>query len=153
MDELDASAEKALGRGWLDDAPWDLLTSLTALPERMGGHPGERRAAELVADAFADAGVESIVKQSFELTRWNRGRTDFAVVDPVERSFEAIALPYSPPGDIEADLVDVGYGTPEEIEGVDVAGTVVVASATTPPDAGRFIHRSQVKNCSDDQQD
>ena len=133
----------ALGRAWHDDAPLDLLASLAELPERMGGRPGERRAAELVADALADAGVRDVRTSEFPVRRWDRGSAELAVVEPVERSFETLALPYSPAGDVEADLVDVGYGTPDEIADADVSGAVVVASTTTPPDAGRFVHRME----------
>jgi Zn-dependent M28 family amino/carboxypeptidase len=135
--------DELLGRGWTSDRPWALLTELTELPERMGGHPGERAAADAVADAFADAGVTDVTTDEFELTRWNRGTTDLAVVDPVERPFEAIALPYSPAGEVEAPVVDVGYGTPAEIDAADVRDAVVVASTTTPPGRQRFVHRME----------
>jgi len=135
--------DAALGRAWQADAPMDLLEELAALPERMGGHPGEARAAALVADALADAGVRDVATTPFPVDRWDRGTAELAVVAPVERSFEALALPYSPAGDRETDLVDVGYGTPGEIEAADVAGSVVVASTTTPADHGRFVHRME----------
>jgi Zn-dependent M28 family amino/carboxypeptidase len=134
---------EALGRAWQADAPHNLLADLAALPERMGGHPGEARAAELVADAFAAAGVRDVETTTFPVRRWDRGSADLAVIDPVERSFETLALPYCPPGDVEADLVDVGYGTPGEIAEADVAESVVVASTTTPADHGRFVHRME----------
>ncbi|MDL5362410.1 M28 family metallopeptidase [Halalkalicoccus sp. NIPERK01] len=139
MTELDT----LLGRAWHDDSAWELLTRLTELPERMGGHPGERRAAEHVADAFEDGGVEGVEIEEFEMWRWDRGRAALAVTDPVERSFETLALPYSPAGEVSAELVDVGYGTPGEIEDADVAGKIAVASTTTPPEMGRFVHRME----------
>jgi Zn-dependent M28 family amino/carboxypeptidase len=135
--------DDALGRAWRDDAPHDLLVELTALPERMGGHPGEARAAELVADALEAAGAREVATTAFPIRRWDRGDAELAVVDPVERGFETLALPYSPPGDVAGDLVDVGYGTPEEIAEADVAGSVAVASTTTPADHGRFVHRME----------
>ena len=136
--------DRALGRAWYDDHAMELLADLTELENRMGGSPGERRGAELVAAAFEDAGLAEVRAEAFPMQYWERGSTAFAVTDPVERSFEAIALPYSPPGDVEAPLVDVGYGTPEEIDeaGEDVRGAVVVASTTTPP-GQRFVHRME----------
>ena len=136
--------DRALGRAWYDDRALDLLTELAELDSRMGGSPGERRAATLVETAFEEVGLASVSVEEFPIRYWERGSTEFAVTDPVQRSFEAIALPYSPPGDIEAPLVDVGYGTPEEIDeaGEDVRGAVVVASTTTPP-GQRFIHRME----------
>ncbi|MFC6716907.1 M28 family peptidase [Natrialbaceae archaeon GCM10025810] len=138
--------ERAVGRAWLDDRPREALTRLTELPDRMGGSPGERRAAEIVREEFEAAGLEDVELETFPMQYWERGRTEFAVVDPVERSFEAIALPYSPPGDLEGPLVDVGYGTPAEIEAASeqrgLDGAIAVSSTTTPPDR-RFVHRME----------
>jgi Zn-dependent M28 family amino/carboxypeptidase len=132
----------ALGEAWRDDYPWEFLTELTEIGDRMGGHPGERRAAELVAEGFERAGAREAEIESFEMNRWTRGDAELAVTDPVERSFETIALPYSPAGEVRGELVDAGHGTPEEIDAVDVAGKIVVASTTTPS-GSRFIHRME----------
>ncbi|NKE36702.1 M28 family peptidase [Natronococcus sp. JC468] len=143
----DPTTARTLGRAWADDRPWELLTRLTALPRRMGGSPGERRAAEIVSDALDEAGVADVRIDEFPMQHWQRGTTEFAVTDvddalAGERSFEAIALPYCPPGDLEGPLVDVGYGTPEEIDEVDLQGGIAVASTTTPSDR-RFVHRME----------
>ena len=110
---------RALGRAWQDDAPWALLTALTELDDRMAGHEGERRAAELTADALADAGARDVTTTEFDLPVWRRGDCSLAVTEPARREFEAFALPYSPPGRVEgAPLVDVGHGTKEDFQGV-----------------------------------
>jgi Zn-dependent M28 family amino/carboxypeptidase len=136
--------DRALGRAWRDDAPWRLLTRLTELDSRLAGHPGERRAAEFVADAFEDAGLRGVAEYPVPFRRWTRGHTDLAVSVPdreVERSFEAVALPYSPARDVRAALVDVGHGTPAELDAAEVADSVVLARTGTPPDRDRFYHR------------
>ncbi len=46
----------ALGEAWRDDSPWEFLAKLTEIGDRMGGSPGERRAADLVAAGFERAG-------------------------------------------------------------------------------------------------
>jgi len=136
-------ADEAIGRAWHDPFAWEFLTDLTEIGNRMGGHPGERRAAEVTGEAFADAGIEGVSIEEFPVQRWERGSAALAVTEPIERSFETIALPYSPPGEVSAPLVDVGYGTPDEIEEHDVSGAVVVASTDTPPGQGRFAHRME----------
>ncbi|MEF8802036.1 MAG: M28 family metallopeptidase [Halolamina sp.] len=138
MDRFDA----AMGRTWTDDRPWAFLTELTAIGSRMGGSEGEAEAADLVADAFRDAGVAEVRQESFELQAWTRGDASFRLRSPVEREFEALALPYSPGGEVAAELVDAGYGTPDEIDELEVEGKIVVASTTTP-EGGRFIHRME----------
>ncbi len=132
----------ALAEMWRDDYPWTFLSKLTELESRMGGHPGERRAAELVAEGFEHAGARDAHTESFEMDCWTRGSAKLAVTDPTERSFETIALPYSPAGDAHGELVDVGHGMPDEIDEKNVAGKIAVASTTTPP-GSRFIHRME----------
>ncbi|WP_339102215.1 M28 family metallopeptidase [Haloterrigena salinisoli] len=153
--DIDERLERALGRAWTDDRGWELVTRLTELPHRMGGSSGERRAAEIVRETLSDAGLEGVSIQEFPMQYWERGTTEFAVL-PAEseaddgsnaettpqRSFEAIALPYSPAGDVEGPLVDVGYGTPEELAEADLQGAIAVASTTTPR-GQRFVHRME----------
>ncbi|KTG30585.1 M28 family metallopeptidase, partial [Haloferax profundi] len=145
MDDLSPPARATFARTWTDDSQWDFLTRLTALGDRMAGGQGDERAGDIVADAFVDAGVERVSFDPFEMAHWTRGETTLELTAPDERSFEAIALPYSPPTDVSGPLVDVGYGTPSEIDDHDVAGAVVVASTTTPP-GGRFVHRMEKFN-------
>jgi Zn-dependent M28 family amino/carboxypeptidase len=139
---MDPETAAALGEAWRDDYPWAFITRLTEIGDRMGGSPGERRAADLVAEGFELAGAREVEVESFEMTRWSRGDAELAVTDPVERSFETIALPYSPAGEVSGELVDAGHGTPEELDAVDVAGNIVVASTTTPK-GSRFVHRME----------
>ncbi|RAW43891.1 aminopeptidase [Halorubrum sp. 48-1-W] len=138
----------ALARTWADEEPWRFLTDLTAIGSRMAGSDGERRAAELVADAFERAGLRDVRTDTFGMTAWERGEADLRVAVPGRdgtertREFEALALPYSPAEAVAGELVDVGYGTPEEIDDADVAGKVAVASTTTPANT-RFVHRME----------
>ena len=76
---IDDDTARALGRGWTTDEPWRLLTRLTELPDRLGGHPGERRGAELVAESLADAGVRDIEERTFEMARWSRGGAELEI--------------------------------------------------------------------------
>jgi len=138
MDRFDA----AIGRTWTDDTPGEFLTELTAIGSRMGGSEGEARAADIVADAFRDAGVREVEQDPFEMQVWHRGTSSLRLRGPVEREFETVALPYSPAGEVEGEIVDAGDGTPEEIDDLDIEGKIVVASTTTP-EGGRFIHRME----------
>ncbi|MFB6118818.1 M28 family peptidase [Halosegnis sp.] len=134
------------GRAYDDPFPWSFLTDLIEAGPRLGGSPGERRAAELVAEAFETAGAAPETLP-FEMPRWKRGDATVAVRLErdgrlVERSFDAIALPYSPPGDVHGSLTDVGHGTPTETDEQNVAGTVALADTASPAD-GRYVHRME----------
>ncbi|XVH32530.1 M28 family peptidase [Haloferacaceae archaeon DSL9] len=134
--------EQAIGRTWIDDRPWQFITDLTAIGGRMGGSEGERRGAELVAETFRDIGLRDVTIDPFPMRAWRRGDTELTLRTSATRQFEAVALPYSPAGDVSAPFVDVGYGTPAEIDAEDVTGKIAVASTTTPGDS-RFIHRME----------
>ena len=146
--ERRAALAPALGRTWTDDEPWRFLTDLTAIGSRMAGSDGERRAAGVVAAAFERAGLADVDTEPFELDAWERGSATLRVRVPnrngegSDREFESIALPYSPAGGVTGELVDVGYGTPAEIDERDVEGRIAVASTTTPS-GGRFVHRME----------
>jgi len=133
---------RALGRAWTDETPWDVLTALTELDHRLAGHEGERRAADIAAEALREAGARDVHTTTFDLPVWTRGGCSLRVTEPVDRGFEAVALPYSPAGDAAGRLVDVGYGTEDAFEGVDADGAVVLASTDSPP-GGRLVHRME----------
>ncbi|WP_284013029.1 M28 family metallopeptidase [Halobaculum litoreum] len=139
---LDDDLAAAVGRAWTDTEPWAFVTDLTALGSRMAAGEGEARAADLVADAFREAGLDRVRQEPFDAPEWRRGETTLRLTAPGDREFEAIALPYCPSGEVSGELVDVGYGTPAEIDDVDVDGKVAVASTTTPGDS-RFVHRME----------
>ncbi|WP_227132430.1 M28 family peptidase [Halorubellus salinus] len=134
--------DTALGATWRDDEPRRFLRRLCELDDRMAGHPGEARAAALVADAFRDADVRDVDRESFPLTAWTRGDTTLRVTDPVDREFDALALPYSPTASVDGPLVDVGHGTHAEIADADLDGAIALARTDSPAD-GRFVHRME----------
>ncbi|WP_410766384.1 M28 family peptidase [Haloferax sp. DFSO60] len=142
MDGFSPEEMAQFARTWTDGRPWEFITNLTAIGDHMAGSSGDERAATLVAEAFTDAGARDVEFDEFDLAHWTRGETTLELTAPDERTFEAIALPYSPTGDVEGPLVDVGYGTPAEIDDQDVEGAIVVASTTTPS-GGRFVHRME----------
>jgi Zn-dependent M28 family amino/carboxypeptidase len=141
-------AATALGRAWTDDTAYSLVTELSRIDSRLGGSDGEREAASVVARALEASGVRDVSLDSFPTQVWTRGTSRLELIDP-ERTFDCIALPYSPAGEVEGDLVDVGHGTPREIRDADVSGRVAVASTTTP--SGRFIHRMEKYGCAVDE--
>jgi Zn-dependent M28 family amino/carboxypeptidase len=140
MDQpLDATAERLLGRAFADAYPESFLADLSDVENRMGGHPGEREAAGIVAEAFEDA-LGGSEERPFPVRRWHRGRTELAAGggDGEARTFEAIALPYSPGADLHAPLVDASHGTPDKLDECDVRGAVVLAEQGGPGHAHRM---------------
>jgi aminopeptidase YwaD len=135
-----------IGDAYTSTALWELLEDLVDVGNRMAGQSGEAAAAELVADAFADAGLDPTVDE-FDVPGWWRGSSHLAVDGPVERTYGAdhdvIALPGTPAGDVTGEVVDVGHGTDEAFADADVEGKVAMARSDVPDDHGRWVHRME----------
>ena len=123
-----------------------VLEDLVEVENRMAGQDGEHEGADVVAEAFEDAGLREVSTEEFEIPGWWRGSSALTLTEDDRRydgSHQVIALPGTPAGDVEADLVDVGHGTPEEFEDVDVEGQIAMASSLTPDDYDRWLHRTE----------
>ncbi|PSP76502.1 peptidase M28 [Halobacteriales archaeon QS_1_68_20] len=130
---------------WIGDvftstAGWDHLEDLVDVGNRMAGSDGEREAAELTRDALAEAGARDARLSEFDIQGWTRGDSEIVAGDTVQ---DCIALPRSPPGTVEAELVDLGYGLPEDFEEADLEGKVVMADSFVPDWYDRYIHRTE----------
>ncbi|MFD1512188.1 M28 family peptidase [Halomarina rubra] len=124
---------------------WDHLETLVDVGDRMAGSEGERRAAEATRDALSDTGARDAHLEEFEIQGWERGTSGIAAGEETvatERSWDCLALPRSPAGEASGELVDLGYGLPEDFE-ADLSGKVVVCSSTVPDYYERFIHRRE----------
>jgi Zn-dependent M28 family amino/carboxypeptidase len=129
-----------IGEAFTSTTGWDHLEALVDVGDRMAGTDGEREAAELTRDALAAAGARDAHLEEFPIQGWVRGDSGVAAG---ERSYDSIALPRSPVGDVEAELVDVGYGLPEDFEDHDCDGKVVMADSFVPDWHDRYIHRTE----------
>jgi len=126
---------------------WRVLTDLTDIGSRMAGQAGERAGAEVVRDAFEEAGLSEPRIEPFEIPGWWRERATLSIERPIERhhdgTHEVIALPGSPAGSVTAELVDVGAGGYDAFERAETDGALVMASSETPESADRWIHRME----------
>jgi len=135
-----------IGDAYRNSIAWKTLESLVDVGNRMAGQDGEAVAADVVADAFETAGLQNVTTESFEIPGWWRGSTALSLPDHDQRygdPHQLFALPGTPAGDVEAEIVDVGHGTPEEFDEVNVEGALVLASSKTPDDYGRWLHRRE----------
>ena len=125
---------------------WETLESLVDVGNRMAGQDGEREAADVVADAFETAGLRDVTMESFEIPGWWRGSTALSLPDHEQQygdPHQLFALPGTPAGEVTAEIVDVGHGTPAEFDAVDVEEAIALASSKTPDDYDRWIHRRE----------
>ncbi|MFT4889877.1 MAG: aminopeptidase YwaD [Halobacteriales archaeon] len=144
-----------VGDAYTSTRHWELLETLVDLDDRMPGHEGERLGAELVRDAFADAGLRDVGIEEFEIPGWWRESSSLTVDHDrrhvFDEDYQLLALPGSPGGTVEAELVDVGHGLPEDFEEADLEGKIAVASSATPETQDRWIHRAEKYHFAVDQ--
>jgi Zn-dependent M28 family amino/carboxypeptidase len=129
-----------IGDTFTSDAGWTHLERLVDIGNRMAGSDGERRAAEATRDALAEVGARDARLDSFPIQGWTRGSATVRADDATQ---DAIALPRSPSGDARGELVDLGYGLPEDFERADLEGAVVMVASNVPKYYDRFIHRRE----------
>jgi Predicted aminopeptidases len=115
----------------------------------MAGHEGEARGAKRVREAFDSAGLADPRIEEFSIPGWWRERASLTITGAVERAHqgphEVIALPGSPSGTVEAELIDLGAGGYDAFEdrGDELEGAVVMVSSETPEEADRWVHRME----------
>ena len=131
-----------IGKTFRSDVGWTHLTTLVNIGNRMAGTDGERRGAEATRDAFVDVGARNARLETFNLQGWKRERSSL-IPNEAEAPQNCIALPRSPAESVTAELVDVGYGVPEDFKDADVDGKVVMVASNAPPDYDRFPHRTE----------
>ena len=130
---------------WIGDAfasttSMDLLETLVDVSPRLAGSEGERNGAEATRDVLASVGARNAHLSEYDIQGWTRGSSRVVAGGDEQ---DCIALPRSPSDEATAELVDVGYGTPEEYEAADVDGKVVMARSDVPSHHDRYIHRRE----------
>jgi Zn-dependent M28 family amino/carboxypeptidase len=132
---------RSVGDAYTSRTVTDVLRELVDVDDRMAGQVGETEAARIVSDAFDAAGLRDVHVDEFGIDGWWRGSASVAASGHTfDRQHQVIALPGTTDGDVEAELVDVGYGLPEDI-GPEVDGKLVMARTDVPDDYGRWVHR------------
>ena len=128
-----------IGETFTSNVGWEHLETLVDMETRMAGSDGERRAAEATRDALTAVGARNVRLESFPLQGWSRGS---AAIHAGETTQDCIALPRSPSGDVDGQLVNVGYGLPSDFDR-DLSGAIVLAASDMPDWYDRYVHRRE----------
>ncbi len=112
---------------------------------RFGGSDEERAAAEFIRAKLESFGVDKAWTEPFECMGWTRRETKLTVVGPVEQEMDCIALPFCPPGTVEAPLVFLGDGDPQTYaDNRDrLKGAIAMVTTATPRYYHRGMHRGE----------
>ena len=141
--DLSAIDKGILGEGWLSDEPYCNVEALSAFGSRFGGTESEKQAVEYLAAKMREYGFENVHTEPFQYPGWTRGTTSCHVTSPTTLVLDCISLPYTGTSDVEAEVVDLGYGTPGEWESSKdrIKGRIVLVDAKSPVYFRRGIHR------------
>ena len=127
-----------LGDIWTTNDPYEVLRELCDdIGHRYAGSESEKHGAEFLKRKMEDYGLQNVRLEEFQMAGWERGSASLTLVEPVERSYSCVAMPYCPAADLTAEVIDVGEGEQADFEraGPDVRGKIVIsAAATNKPD-------------------
>ena len=144
-ERLRAMDRHILGEIWTSDEAWRNLAYLCDdIGHRFAGSDSERAGAEFLAAKMREYGLQRVRLEEFPMASWERGECSLRLTAPVERDFPAIAMPYCPSADIEAEVIDVGEGELPDFErlGAQIAGKIVLTDAETNRPGERKSHRT-----------
>jgi len=136
--------QQILGDSWTTDEPMQVLRELCDdIGHRFGGSESERQGGELLKRKMEEYGLENVRIEEFSLASWERGSASLKLLEPVERDFSCIAMPYCPSADLNAEIIDVGEGEQADYErlGDAIKGKIVITDAETNKPGERKSHR------------
>jgi Zn-dependent M28 family amino/carboxypeptidase len=136
--------KEIIGEVWQTSQIYEnMLVLADEIGSRFAGTPSEKQAQKYLVNKLKEYGYENARASPFNYNGWKRGSVTLKMTAPVERKFDAISLAMSPGGTVEADVINLGTGSPEEFEAVkpeDVKGKIVLCSSATSP-TGKRVHR------------
>jgi Zn-dependent M28 family amino/carboxypeptidase len=115
---------------------------------RFMGTESERQAKDYILELFKAAGLENSREEPFHYHGWKRGPCTVKMLSPVQREIWAFAHVHSgstPPGGIEAQVIDVGKGVKQDFEAraAQVKGKIAMGTTGWYPGQSYFTaHRT-----------
>lgn len=148
-DRLRELDKEILGEIWTSDEPWRNLVYLCDdLGHRFAGTDREHRAAEYLRARMIEYGLDNVRLEEFPMASWERGPCQVTLTAPLERQLPAIAMPFCPSAELEAEVVDVGEGELPDFERLadQIPGKIVLTDAETNRPGERKSHRTDKFN-------
>lgn len=142
-----ATDQKMVGDIYTSTEVMDNLTILCDdFGSRFGGTPGEKQAADFLAQKMRDYGLQAVHLAPVAYLGWRRGAATLEIIHPIQKSIPCISLPHSPAATVEAKLINMGDGAPADFDAraADIAGKIVLTSSVVSPNnSPRWIHRNE----------
>ncbi|MEZ4590428.1 MAG: M28 family peptidase [Chloroflexota bacterium] len=142
-----ATDQKIIGDVYTSTELMDNLAILCdAFGSRFGGTPGEKQAADFLKAKLEAYGLQNVHLEEVPYEGWRRGSVRLEILEPIQRTLPCISLPHSPPANLEAELVDLDEGAPDDFDtcAAEIAGKIVLTtSEVNPKGVKRWIHRNE----------
>ncbi|HBY96642.1 MAG TPA: hypothetical protein DEP84_22305, partial [Chloroflexi bacterium] len=139
-----AADKEIIGEIWISTTVYDNLVTLCEVADhRFTGSEGERRARDFLLALMRQYGLHQVHAEHFEFQGWQRNSASLEVVSPTPRHFDCLALPGSPSGAIEGELLNLGHGTPGDYACLAgrIADRIVMVTNKSPVYIRRRMHR------------
>jgi len=105
---------------------------------RLTGSPANEAALQSTVEALQALGVDARL-QRFKMPGWERLEDEATMVAPITRKLRAVALSYVQPHEaFEAEVVDLGAGTDEAMQGLDTEGKIGLLGPNAPTKRGGY---------------
>lgn len=139
---------EVLGEVWSSSGAYDNLVHLCDIVgDRWAGSDSEREGGRWLREKAASYGLRNARLQEFRHLAWQRQPVSLLITSPVDREVAAIALPYTPAAELEAEAIWVNQGEPADYERLGQGacrGKIVVSWAeSTAPPGGHAPHRRE----------
>ena len=126
-----------VGETYASTFGWETLEKLVTIGNRHPGQQGEREGTAVVEQALESVGLEP-ESSEFDVPGWWRGETELTLTEvspgrTFDKQHQILAHPCTEQCHLEAPLIDVGHGAPEDFKSTDTDGAIVVASSDDPP--------------------
>jgi carboxypeptidase Q len=116
--------------------PSPMAENLRRLTDEVGGRvtgsPEMAKAVDWALAAFRAEGIDAHTEKYTLPVTWSEGDTRLELLGPVKFPVRLVAVgwsPATPAGGVEANLVDIGYGTPDDFAHADdsIKGAILLA--------------------------
>lgn len=125
---------KIIGSAYSNTQSYNFLEKICLFSGgRTAGSDNNKKAIEILQNELQKIGIASKT-ENFTMPCWFRENDIIEMTAPVKRSLRACALGYvNQSGLIEAPVVNVVYGLPENFDTIDVKGKIVIVTKDYPP--------------------
>ena len=116
---------------------------------RWGGSEGDKAAAVYIAAQMRSYGLSEARTEEFTIHTWDHGRAEARVVGD-GREVKVLPFNRTPPVNVTGPVVDVGFGTPREIEAAGnpparLRGAIAVMTMANEPFTPLMSHADRLK--------